>query len=401
MSKRLVVTFLTIFAGGVVPTMLAGSPSAFAARPTASVLYHDTFRSKGLTGWKTSNKKLWKAAKNGVLTFTGTKASQIVAPFSTAHAANFAVVAKIKPLGKATNTFSGYGLVVRRSGSDTSTGILGGSFFIAGDANATEPRFLWGLDDVAGTDVKPKAGYNTYRIDVRGTDYSLSINGKLVVNFVIPDFASGTSIGIWDAFNKIQVKSFRVLNIAATAPPTVLPPVKAINLAPTDVPSSLQPAGGHYSTNEELARLAKVPVSSLVSAGRLIEYQVEYAVANTPTSGVVSVDSFVTAYNSAQNAQAGLTQLWSNAQQTYTGAPNYSAATAVTGVGDEAHQLSFDFNDPSGNSTISGLFFRRGNYTVSVYVQVVQGTVAPADLTKQTVTLGQVVDQRIQQAPQS
>jgi hypothetical protein len=362
-----------------------------------SVIFKASFQKKGLKGWIRGNAGDWHVTSKGVVAFKGSQ-DELLAPISTAKVHDFAVQASIKPVGAPSQPSSGFGVVVRAE--NPVSGITGGSVY-SNNLNYNLPLLLWKNESVGGTNVTLKPGFNTYRLEVHGADYTLSINGAPVVSFTIADFSDGGSyplVGVWGVNQKLQVKSLVVTRLGTATPLPALPPVRTINLAPADVPSILQPVGNSYFTDSELALIDKVGMDTITSTGLLVTYQANYAVTSFPTSGAYGVFSYVYAYSSRQMAQNEFSIDWSRFQARWAQNTNYST-NVVSGVGDDAHMLTYEYTETGASSqikgTLVGIFFRRGIYEVTLFEDFVQGTVAPADTIAQATSLAKIVDDHI------
>jgi hypothetical protein len=387
----MLVSFVTLIVSAV--------PSAYAAPAGTTrqrVLFQSTFRTTGLKGWIRTNRALWHVTRGGIVTFDGSTTGLILAPFSIAGVHDFAVQASLQAVGNADNPVSGYGVLVR--GGPNPSGISAGSFSSQDNSFFSGPLFVWGTDSIGGSAVPLHSGFNTYRVEVHGTDYTLAIDGKKAVQFTIADFSSGTRVGIWSLNQKLQVKSFKVTRLAKATPLPALPPVKAVNLTAPDVASPLQVAFDHYYSNAELARAAGVPVVDLDDAGLLVTHEAAFAPAQPPQSGPYAVSSYVYGYSSTPAAATGLGNDWPDFQKRWAASLRFSAGD-LTGLGDEAHQLSFDYTETGfGGSgfpaTLVGIFFQRGAYEVTLFEDFVAGS--RADMIAAATALAKVVDGRIQ-----
>ena len=399
--NRLLAATLVLLSATV---FLPGSAHAASTRVSSGVqqqsatLYQAQFKTKGLKGWTVRGRGSgWQVNRKGIVTFDGLP-SELFAPFRSGSVRNFAVQATIKTVGKPTTPFSGYGLIVRGTASAFS-GIFGGFFYSVADGGIVAPLLMWTSggtsDDVSGATATLHPGYNTYRLEVRDTDYTLLVNGQQIVQFKITDFTGGARVGIIGMEQKLQVSSFKVTRLQAAAPLPTLPPVKAIDLDPADVPSVLQSVGGHYSTNELVSRLANIPLATLVSWGRIIGYEAHYLAPTPPTSGPFYLIGFVDALTSSQGAKQDLTSDWTVLQKRWTGNTTFAAGD-LSGLGEEAHQLAYDFSDSSGNYTRVGVLFRRTTYEVVVVEDFIRGTVSRDDMVKQDTALAKIIDGRIQ-----
>ena len=142
----------------------------------------------------------------------------------------------------------------------------------------------------------------------------------------------------------------------------------------------------------------KVPVATVTATGFRLGYVAVFVAPTTPASGPVLVLSDVTAYTSAQAAQANLAQNVSDFGKPYSG-PNFAAGN-LSGLGDEAHEFNVDQTDTANGSTVSttlvGIVFRRGSYIVTLFGGFVKGTKTSGDMVAQATELAKIVDGRIQ-----
>ncbi len=365
----------------------AGSSTAF----TASF-------SKGLKGWTHGDAAHWKTS-GATVTFSG-NGDELLAPFSTAKLHDFAVQAMIKAVGKPLQATSGYGVVVRAQ--TPQNGITGGSV-TSDNPEYNLPLLIWGDSSIGGSPATLHAGFNLYRIEVHGTDYSLFINGTHIVSFTITDMsAAGTykRIGLWASAQKIQAKALTVTRLGTATALPAAPHVQQINLQTGDVPSAMQPLGNSYITDEELAQLNSATVDSVTSTGLLLSHQTGYATSPVPASGPYGVFSYVYAYSTPDTAATGLTQDVGNEQGTKDQNPNFSMGTAPD-VGDEAHSFMYDYTETDSGATVTGtivaIFFRRGTFEVTVFEDFIAGSLSPTDMLAQTTALAKTMDARIQQ----
>jgi hypothetical protein len=282
-------------------------------------------------------------------------------------------------------------LVVRTAG-DGSGGVLGGIVYSVrlGD---TVPQLVWGYDTVGGAKPAFPAGYSVYRLVVHKTDYTLFINGQQVVQFKLADARTGQRVGLWTVNQAIQVTSFTVSRLQAAAPL----PVKTINLGPSDVPSPLLPQEGHYFSAEELSRVDNLPVSTLESRGFAAAYGVSYATQTLPDSGPEFIDSVVNAATSPVAAQQQMARDLAHDQAFAGKLSNYTTGD-LSGLGDQAHQLRYDWSTASAQFTRIDLYLTRGSYDIEIGEDFIRGTVSQADMVSQTLALAKIMDQRAQQA---
>jgi hypothetical protein len=353
-------------------------------------LFSAAFKTAKLKGW-TADRSVWRVDGSGIVTFTGTGAGQMLAPFSTARTHDFAVEATIEAVGPALHPDSGYGVEVR--GAWPSHGIAAGSH-LSTSPELNEPLLMWGRDSVGGADVALSPGYNTYRLEVHGKEYTLFVDGQRIVRFKIGTFSRGTRVGVWSMNQQVLVKSFTVTQLGSAKPLATLPAVEAVDLRPQDVPTSLTAGAGHFSTNQEVARLNKVPLTTLAGAGNIISYSTSYVAPSRPSFGPTWLAAYVFAFLSPDNAEADLTGRLTALQRTWSGNTNY-AAGPVSALGDEGHALGYEYFAGDYDATAIGILFRRGRYEVVVVENFVQGGgFTRADLVAQTTALATIIDAR-------
>jgi hypothetical protein len=176
-----------------------------------------------------------------------------------------------------------------------------------------------------------------------------------------------------------------------------VPPVKVIELGPADVPSPLSYlASSYYYTPEESAYLLSIYPGPVLE-GSIIEYAVVFLAGALPSTGPAILHSSVAAFSSGQAAQLSLASYWTAVQKQWSSEMSY-AAGSLSGLGEEAHQLSYDYSDSQGKYTEVDVVFWRGPYAVTVEEDFIQGTVSHDDMLNQVTALAKIVDGRIQQA---
>jgi hypothetical protein len=400
---------VTMFAA---PTSYAFPASAVSRASTqAAPLYQASFKTKGIKGWKrlplgSAAGSYWHIVRRGTLIFDGfpRTTAEIQAPFSVAHLTNFAVQAQIEAIGQPTDAFNGFGIVVRNADqpaaftpAPTATGVMGGLYSSPGGA-----ELVWYPDEVGGAAATLNPDFNTFRVEAHGNDYSLLINGQLIVSFPINLSRKGSHIGLWALSQRLAVKSFQVFRLSgAGALPAVLP-IKALALGPSDVPNGFVLAGrSDYFTVAEVAHLNYLSTDMVSGTGYALGYGATYVAPSAPATGTYYVNSEVDAYNSAGNAHIG----WVNdkaanpkfVQATTPQSTNYQSGDA-SGIGDEAYWWSYDVPEPyygmAFASTQVMIQFRRGSYVEAVGAGWVQGSLSHDDMLKAVTAWAQVVDGR-------
>ncbi len=398
MHRPLLVILVAWCAAATVPSAAIAAPAR--AQHAPKLLYHDDFKSKGLKGWsKRQGSAGWHVTKKGVVTFDASGTGEIQAPFSTAKYHNFRVQVSIKDAPTAgAQTNGAFGLDVGASAQ--SSGVVAGYFFSL-DPTLSQPLLLWGDQSAGGDNLSLTSGFNTFQMDVHGTDFTFSIDGRQMVQFPVGDAGPGNKIGIWTE-RAVQIKSFTVTQLSKAAALPSAAQVKTINLGSPDVPALLQSEGGHFYTNAEFARLAGVPIDTVASEGRLLTHETDFLAPHAPASGAYGIASDVAAFSSAGAAQQDMAGFWSALQKQFSGNSNYVNGD-LAGVGDQAHILSYDQTETgyaSGNfnATFIWILLTRGSYEVAISEDFVAGTLSGADMTSAATALVKIIDQRIMAA---
>jgi hypothetical protein len=360
---------------------------------TNRLLYNASFGAKfggGVPGFRESK---------GILSYDGSGDTSLIVPFRTKHRPNFAVELRIRALGISGSNVAirGYGITVRQSTADESSGIFAGSFF-SDNAIFDNPLILWGDDSVGGAVFDPKTSWQVYRLEVKDTRYRLLIDKKPMVSFVISDFRTDTEIGIFSSFVHVQIKSFKVYALASSAAPVALPPVKQFDVQAADVPAGFQANIGHYFTNQEVGQESQVPVSTVSAAGRIVSYEVAFD--SSSTTGMFYLSGAVTAYTGSDAARSDYQVNVASDVKELSGSSNTSNVQQSTssGLGDESTLFSFDYTSQGESYRGYVLTFTRGTYRGVVTADFVPGTDPNAEAA-QVVSVAHAVDARLQQKP--
>ncbi len=360
----------------------------------SSLLYRSTFGTTGLRGWHIHG--LWHAGSDGVAGMIGSNSGQILAPVSVAHLRNFRVTASIRAVGPPgpppSPEIQAYGLDLRST--IWKPGVRGGSFL---SYPYPGPNLAWSNQRVGGNDVTLDPGFNTYRVDVHGNDYTLTINGLQIVQFPINPRSTGTRVGIWSDHRQIEVKGFTVTRLGGAFPLQKAPPMQALSLGRSDIPRSLRAAGGHYLTLEELAREGTESIDAIQARGEVLSYDARYDQTSGPSTLPWELAVSMAAYNSREAAQKALVEM-----EFGPGGPDNATVAHwvvgdLNGLGDGASILSYD----SGGSTYVFITFRREAYVVRVVTVFLQGFVTHSEMVNQTGALAKIIDRHIRQAGHS
>jgi hypothetical protein len=360
------------------------------ATPPRPILYQAGFGQSVLSGWTFQGKKGWNVS-SGVLSFNGGAHSEALAPFRTAHLHDFAVEADIQSLGTSSVQGFGYGLIVRGKAARFS-GVQGG-MAVSYPKQVVEEEIAWNGLQAGGAYLQPRDGFNTFRLEVHGANYTLFVDGVETVRFWIGAFRKGTTVGIWSGSYKVLIRSFRVLRLARVASTPKVPPLKGINLRSPDVPPGLKPAFGHYWTDDEVARDNQVTLATVTASGRIATYEVGFE--DPSRTGFYALSSFLGVFATSAQATAALSRGVIHAR--FASNPGY-AEVAVPELSSDAFRIGFEFQVPNGPTyDIGGIFFRRGRYMVAMYATFTTD-VSTAQQAADLIGVARTVYERIPQA---
>jgi hypothetical protein len=383
---------------GILPTHVATGQTRLALHVAAgasrsSVLYRSTFGTTGLRGWHING--VWHAGSDGVAGVIGSNSGEILAPFSVTRLRNFRVTASIRAVGPPGNPpypeTQSYGLDLRaRVGK---SGVRGGTFLSLPYAG---PGLGWSDQRALGNDITLHHGFNIFRIDVHGTDYTLWINGAQIVQFPIVRSSAGTRVGVWTDHRKIDVKNFMVTRLGDAVPLKTAPPMKALSLGRSDIPRGLQAEGGYYSTPEAIAREWSQSIDMIRERGEILAYTTLYGQGSDGPPLATFLEVTITAYSSITFAQKGLIDALPGSD---TPGPAYGdwVVTDLRGLGDGASLLSYNFQ----GLTDIFVYLRRGPYVVTLGSIFVEGSVAHSEMVNQAAALATIIDRHIKKAGHS
>lgn len=209
---------------------LAGSQATGAhlslAAPAAKskTLYSAHFRN-GAAGWRAIGSG-W-SLHNGVLNFVGAGAGIFAAPYKPNG--NYAIQVKIRLVNwnsvSQTNccTVDSYGVLFRSNFADPATdsteGLVGGVFNGSlASLTLIQAAFITasGYPDIykVATDYDPGHSWHTFRVEVRGNNLKLIIDGSEATRFNnLNRFFANKGIGIISYGAQIQISRFKVVSI--------------------------------------------------------------------------------------------------------------------------------------------------------------------------------------------
>jgi hypothetical protein len=401
-----VATFVCVLALFAIPTASAGASASrivhsgsSATAKSGATLYSANFAKKRLKGWTVLNGLDRSVSNDGIVTLGGN--GSLLAPYQARGVHDYSVRAAIRFVG-ANSQLAGSGLIVRGQGSQ---GVFGGTFSDPANLTLSFPTLFWNTDQIQAGAVSPHSGYNTYRLDAHGPDFSVFLNGQRLLQFTISEYGDAhtyAQVGLWNSgTGVIQVKSFTVTRLGRAPRLPAVPPVKKDSLTSSDVPQGLSEVVGAYYMPALIGFLPAGDVEKIDANGLILGYLADFNAPKLPASGPDFAVSYVYAYDSPQDAQAALTSDfayfhdgWSLPQ-----ASNY-AASDLTGLGDEAHAFTLDFVDNFYGSrtptSLIGICFRRGAYEVNLFEQFAKPAPSRSDMMTAATGLAKIVDGRIQ-----
>jgi hypothetical protein len=203
------------------PTNTPTPPPCLPVAPTPGQLLYQADWSGGFDGWMASPD--WKTV-SGQLVNDGTNgdATQFAhAPTCTANPANYAVEAEIQYVRDgygcyppADYGYIAFGLSVRgESSGDYRMGIVHrygtmAAFIFDHGSSDTCPNFY---PPLAKASYSLDTNWHTYRVEVRGNDIKLLIDGQSVIEAIDNHHLTSNSVGLWSTGTVLNVRSFKVI----------------------------------------------------------------------------------------------------------------------------------------------------------------------------------------------
>lgn len=393
--KRIVLLLWIVAMGGIAPRAMAAAPRQGAV--AGKVLFRWKAPARHNGPWR---------SKNGVLSYSGASTAGIYPGYTVPHGTDFAVQAHLRGAGPggADVILKGFGLVARPAAASTPTGVEAGSFFSSQNAREdTNPEIYWNGQTAGGAAFSPKKGWHLYRLEVRGSQFTLLIDGTQMVNYTIADYTDPTRVGIFSRFYRLEARDFEVMTVSATLTPVMtVPALKQMNLTVADLPVTgfYLPTLSHWYPNEEIARERNLSLSALQAAGSIVSYGTDFFARSREVSDIYSQ---ITAYGTPAQALADNTARVQVLRATFrqlvpVPTANYHDLTGIA-VGDASDGFRFDASSGGIEGRYVFLYFSRGRFAAHLTV-VFDPTMAPdADKSVALVTaLARIMDQRMQQA---
>lgn len=197
------------------PTRAFGAPRGRLGAPR--LVYQANWK-HGKLGWSSSGDGSWQVV-NGALLFDGAGASAILAPPTFTRRWNYAVEATIQTTGHSDyNGTSGFGIAFRaKRGLDLYPHYGAPDALGAGVLNASAgiaPIWVY-PEPLDRSDFDPHGGWHTYRVEVRGNDIRLLVDGQLAARAKSNRFLGGPRMGIFSIDSEIAVRDFKVYGLSA------------------------------------------------------------------------------------------------------------------------------------------------------------------------------------------
>jgi hypothetical protein len=214
----------------LVPALAASAFHVRAAglRTNGKTLWHATW-SRHLTGWQLDSH--WSTIAH-TLTYDGSGVSTAIAPYTVSPGHPYVVQARIQDDGHddTYNGNDGFGIVFRVNGSvdfmpdnPNSTALAAGIFERSDYTNEPDGTFigLWDAKVYVDSPLRSASyrldnAWHTYRVEVRGTNVRVLVDGRKVLSCETTKYLSGRGIGIFSEFHQLNVKSFKVIALNVT-----------------------------------------------------------------------------------------------------------------------------------------------------------------------------------------
>jgi hypothetical protein len=164
--------------------------------PAGTVLY-ETDWSGGLGDWIGTAD--WQVV-DGTLVNDGSRPSlSLLGPRTRGPVTDYAVEAQILRVGG-----DGLGVFVRRA--EDQRGYLAGLYLNFAMISGREP-----FNSFASREFKNRDGWHTYRLEVRGNNFRLAIDGLRLFEASDDRYSTGTQFGLWAQNAEIRVLSFKII----------------------------------------------------------------------------------------------------------------------------------------------------------------------------------------------
>jgi len=189
-----------------------------------------------MAGWVGVNGSPWQPVRyavpfdglTAIVSSPGAGASAYMAPYSIRHE-NYSVEARIRLMdynNQAKDLHEGFGIFIRAQGTDGNTGIRAGVLNISapqGLLDSPAPTYSYAAFTSGGANLQPHPGYasfqpgtntwHTYRLNVRGEDATLLIDGMEAARMTTNQSFQDRRIGLFSVNSQIDVRDFTVSDL--------------------------------------------------------------------------------------------------------------------------------------------------------------------------------------------
>lgn len=201
-------------------TMLPGRV-AHAQRHGERILYFTTFK-HGLSGWR-GTRNMWQVRTHFISTDLS-DTTVLVSPF-VVRRTNYAVQSKLRVVAWRNQSFHDaiVGILFRSPGVPnyaarspiTDRGLIAGLYRSLGGAQTevvVKQAYQLGGRYVYAP-YEPGAGWNTYRVEVRGNRMQVLVDGRRTLSLTTRDSIRGSLVGLVVSNAAVEVKGFRVATL--------------------------------------------------------------------------------------------------------------------------------------------------------------------------------------------
>lgn len=341
--------------------------------------------------------------KGSVLSYDGTSSTSLAAPLTLPRGVPIAVQAEIRIPGSGPYTaeMMGAGVYVRSRPARIHSQVSAGSFLADSiTPEAAGPQLVWHSITIGGSALDPGTTWHTYRLEIRGTLYTLSIDGRQVVQYVLPGAGKPVQAGVFSVLQRMQVRSFTVRRLpAGVSDAAPYPDLSTLAVRLADLPPTLsvQPYMQHVYTNAQTAERRKMSVAELEATGRITSYAVEYYVFSL---GISDVYSDIAAYRSPAQARADMA---TTVARLRTGAAQIPGEFDLHDVpvtsGDTGSTWVFYVNVQGSKVGFLYSMFARGSYVSEMSVPFDTAGVTESDVVAMVQRLDDVVNGRLAARP--
>lgn len=199
-------------------TSIASLQKVLAPPPPSNIIYSTNWQDGDL-GWSSDGDGTWSVVDHE-LVFDGGGASVIVAPVKLKNVQNYAIQAKIQ-YQREDGGASDFGLIAHTTAdprfSDNGVeGIMGGEYSNnPGDtADIWSGGLVYDTTDLGKSDYTLDHLWHVWRLEVRGNQYRLLIDGRLATSGASNQYLSNTRVGLFSGSDEINVQYFRVYRLS-------------------------------------------------------------------------------------------------------------------------------------------------------------------------------------------